>query len=73
METCKYAAVQNGVILEILDTRDAALARVRAEIKRDWLSIMTRKKLRKLLKKKDNISLHTYYVMQIVNVEEVSE
>ena len=73
METCKFAAVQNGVILEIFDTKDAALARVRAEIKRDWLLIMARKKLRKLLKNKDNISLHTYHVMQIVNVEEVSE
>lgn len=72
METCKFAAVQNGVILELFDTKDAALARVRSEIKRDWLSIITRKKLRKLLKNKDNISLHTYYVMQVVNVEEVN-
>lgn len=73
MEGCKFAAVQNGVILEIFDTREAALARVRAEIKRDWFSIMTRKKLRKLLKKKDNIALHSYHVMQLVNVEEVTE
>lgn len=73
MENCKFAAVQNGVILELFDTREDALARVRAEIKRDWLSIMTRKKLRKLLKKKDNISLHSYHVMRLVNVEEVTE
>ena len=73
MDNCKFAAVQNGVILEIFDSKDAALSRVRVEIKRDWLSIMARKKLRKLLKKKDNISLHTYHVIQIVNVEEVSE
>lgn len=72
MESCKYAAVQNGVILELLDTKEAALERVRAEIKRDWLSIMTKKKLRKLLNKKDNISLHVYHVMQVVNVEEVN-
>lgn len=73
MENCKFAAVQNGVILELFDTRDAALARVRAEIKRDWFSIMTRKKLRKLLKKKDNIALHAYHVMQLVDVQEVTE
>lgn len=72
MESCKYAAVQNGVILELFDTKDTAMERVRAEIKRDWLSIITRKKLRKMLNKKDNISLHSYYVMQIVNVEEVN-
>ncbi len=72
MENCKYAAVQNGVILELLDTKEAALERVRAEIKRDWLSIITRKKLRKMLNKKDNIALHAYHVMQVVNVEEVN-
>lgn len=73
MDNCKFAAVQNGVILEIFDTHDAAFARVKAEIKRDWFSIMTRKKLRKLLKKKDNVSLHSYHVMQLANVEEVTE
>lgn len=72
MENCKFAAVQNGVILELHDTKDAAIERVRAEIKRDWLSIMTRKKLRKLLKKKDNVALHCYHVLQIVNIEEVN-
>jgi uncharacterized protein (DUF302 family) len=72
MENCKFAAVQNGVILELFDTKDAAIERVHAEIKRDWLSIMTRKKLRKLLKKKDNVSLHCYHVLQIVNIEEVN-
>ena len=72
METCKYAAVQNGVILELLDTKEAAFERVRAEIKRDWISIITRRKLRKMLNKKDNIALHTYHVMQVVNVEEVN-
>lgn len=72
MENCKYAAVQNGVILELYDSKEDAIEHVREEIKRDWLSILTRKKLRKLLKKKDNVALHCYHVLQIVNIEEVN-
>lgn len=72
-ENYYYAAVQNGVILDIFDTCEKAEARVREEIKRDWIEIILKKKLRKLLKKKDSIALHDYRVIVIAALKEVTE
>lgn len=66
-----YAAVQNGVILDIFDSKEKAVDRVKDEIKNDWLSIVTRRALRKLLKKQGNVALHTYTVITIEEVEEI--
>lgn len=68
-----YASVQNGVILDVFPTFEEAKAKVNEEIRRDWIDIMLKKKLRKLLKKKDNFSLHKYQVFTIEAIEEVSE
>lgn len=71
MSKTVYAAVQNGVILSVFDTKEEARARVDDEIKKDWLSIMLKRKLRKLLKKTGNVALHTYSVITISEVLEV--
>lgn len=72
MNELKYAACQNGVILDVFDTKDAAVSRVHQEMKKDFLSIVLRKKLRKLIKG-GNVALHSYTVITLVSIEEVSE
>lgn len=67
----KFAASQNGVILDVYETESEALARVHDEIRRDNLSILFKRKLRKLLKKSGNVALHTYAVIHISEVKEV--
>lgn len=69
----KFAAVQNGTILDIFDSHSEAVDRVRAEIKHDFLSILFKRKLRKLLKKTDQIALHRYFVLSICESEEVTQ
>lgn len=66
-----YAAVQNGVILDVFDNHDDAVSRVKSEMTADWFSIAAKKKLRKLLKKRDQIALHRYSVITIKKVEEI--
>lgn len=66
-----YASVQNGIVLDFHDSYEAAEDRVKDEIKRDWLSIIIRKKLRKLLKKSGEVSLHHYFVYKIEEVKEI--
>lgn len=66
-----FAAVQNGVILDVFDSEEKALDRVREEIERDRLSILFKRKLRKLLKKSGNVALHTYSVMIVSEVKEI--
>lgn len=72
MQTPIYAAVQNNVILNLYSTKKEAEDRVREEIKRDWLSIMLKKKLRKLLKRNSNVALHTYSVLLIAEGSEIN-
>lgn len=66
-----YAAVQNGVILDILDTEEAAEQRVREEIKKDWLSILMKRSMRKLLKRSGDVALHRYSVLKISEVKDI--
>ena len=66
-----FASVQNGVILDFHDTLEAAEDRVRDEIKRDWLSIMMKRSLRKLLNKSGDVALHKYSVIVIDEVKEI--
>lgn len=66
-----YAAVQNGVILSIHESEEEARTRVNEEIKKDWLSILLKRKLRKLLRKSGNIALHTYTILTIAEVKEI--
>lgn len=66
-----FASVQNGVILDFHDTFEAAEDRVRDEIKRDWLSIMMKRSLRKLLRKSGDVALHRYSVIAIDEVKEI--
>lgn len=68
-----FAAVQNGVILDVFDNYDEAKVRINEEIRKDWLDILLKKKLRKVLKKNGSVSLHRYQVYIIESVEEVSE
>lgn len=66
-----YAAVQNGVILDIFESEKEATVRVDEEIRKDWLSIIVKKSLRKLLKKNGNVSLHRYSILVIDEVKEI--
>lgn len=66
-----YAAVQNGCILGIFENYDDARHRVETEIKRDFISIVIRRKLRKLFQKSGDIALHKYSVITISEVEEI--
>lgn len=66
-----YAAVQNGIVLDVFDTYDEAKDRVNEEIQRDHLSILFKRKLRKLLKKSGNVALHQYSIFKIEEVVDV--
>lgn len=66
-----YLAVQNGVILDTCDSFDKAHARCREEQQRDFLSIVIRRKLRKLFKKSGNVALHQYVVLTVCASKEV--
>lgn len=66
-----FAAVQNGVILDTFDSFDEAKDFIDEEIKKDFLSIMFKKKLRKLFKKNGNVALHSYSVLKIQEVYEI--
>lgn len=66
-----YAAVQNGIILDTFDSFDEAKEYIDEEIKKDFLSIMFKKKLRKLFKRTGNCSLHSYSILTIKEVYEV--
>lgn len=66
-----YAAVQNGVILDIFESEKEATVRVDEEIRKDWLSIIVKKSLRKLLKKNGNVALHRYSILVIDEVKEI--
>lgn len=66
-----YAAVQNGVILDIFESEKEATVRVDDEIRKDWLSIIVKKSLRKLLKKNGNVALHRYSILVIDEVKEI--
>ena len=66
-----YAAVQNGCILDVFETKEQADACIRNEIKRDWLSIIARKRLRKLFAKSGDVALHRYSIMTVCSTEEI--
>lgn len=66
-----YAAVQNGCILGIFDNFDDAKDCAQNEIKRDFISIVIRRKLRKLFQKSGDVALHKYSVIKISEVVEV--
>lgn len=65
-----YAAVQNGVILDTFDNYEEAYDLIKEEQQKDFLSIMFKRKLRKLFKKSGNVALHEYSVITII--EEVN-
>lgn len=71
MESNVYLAVQNGVILGTFSSYDEAYARCREEQQRDFLSIVIRRKLRKLFKKSGNVALHRYVVLTVSSSKEV--
>lgn len=66
-----YAACQDGVILDVYSTKDEALSRIKEEINRDFVSIITRRALRRIFKKTGNIALHRYNILHIVSSEEI--
>lgn len=66
-----YAAVQNGCILGVFDDQLKAESRVNEEIKRDFISIVLKRKLRKLFQKTGDVALHRYCVMTITEVKEI--
>lgn len=66
-----YAAVQNGVILDTFDCYEEAYDRVKEEQQKDFLSIMFKRKLRKLFKKSGNVALHQYSVLTIIEEVDV--
>lgn len=69
-----FAAMQNNCILGIYGTSEEAISACREEIKKDWFSILCKKKLRKLFKKnRSNIALHKYAIFMISNYQEVNE
>lgn len=65
-----YAVVQNGVILSSHDNFEDAETRIKEEIKRDYLSIIFKRKLRKLFKKSGNVALHRYAILKIEEAKE---
>lgn len=67
----QFLAVQNGVILDVFDTREEALDRVKEEQQRDFVSIIIKRKLRKLFKKSGNVALHSYYILTVCDEEEI--
>lgn len=64
-----YAAVQNDIILDIFPTYEEAKKRVDEEIARDFISIVLKRKLRKLFRKNANVALHRYSVLKISESE----
>lgn len=66
-----YAAVQNGIILDTFDSFEEAKDYIDDEIKKDFLSIMFKRRLRKLFKKNGNVALHSYSILTIKEVFEV--
>lgn len=66
-----FASVQNGVILDLHETEQEARDRVNEEIKRDWLQIILKKKIRKLLKTSADVALHRYQILKITEVVEI--
>lgn len=67
-----YAAVQNGIILDVFDSREEALSCIQEEQKKDWFSILTKRSVRKLLKKRgNNVALHTYSIFKVVESEDI--
>lgn len=66
-----FAAVQNGIILDVFETYEEAYDRVKDEIERDHLSILLKRKLRKMLKKSGNVALHQYSVIKIQEVQNI--
>lgn len=66
-----FAAVQNGVVLDVFDTYDEAYDRVKEEIERDRLSILFKRKLRKLLKRSGNVALHQYSIFKITEAVDI--
>lgn len=68
----RYAAVQNGVILDVFSAKENAKRRIEEEKQKDFISIMFTRKLRKLFKKSGNIALHNYSVITIVSQEELT-
>ena len=67
-----YAAVQNDVILEVYYEKNNALKRIEEEKQKDFISIMFKRKLRKIFKKSGNIALHNYRVDTIVAQEDLT-
>lgn len=67
-----YAAVQNDVILEVYYEKNNALKRIEEEKQKDLISIMFKRKLRKIFKKSGNIALHNYRVDTIVAQEDLT-
>lgn len=65
-----YAVVQNGVILSSHDSFEEAEIRIKEEIKKDYLSIIFKRKLRKLFKKSGNVALHRYAILKIEEAKE---
>lgn len=70
-DTYVFAAVQNGVILDVFPTKEEAVARANEEIKKDWVQIICKKAVRKLLKKTGDVALHKYSVILIAGEEEI--
>lgn len=62
-----FLAIQNSVILDCFSTKQEALDRISSEQSKDMLSIMVKRKLRKLfLKDPSNIALHRYSIVETV-------
>lgn len=66
-----FAAVQNGVILDVFDLKEDAEIRIAEEQKKDFLTIMFKRKLRKLFKKSGNVALHRYQIIKIAEVIDI--
>lgn len=74
MNETRYAAMQNDCIIAMCETEEEAISVCREEIKKDWFTILCKKKLRKLLKKnRSNIALHRYAVLTITSYKEIVE
>lgn len=68
----RYAAVQNGVILAAYPSLELAEKRIEEEKQKDLISIMFKRKLRKIFKKSGNIALHSYCVITVVAEEDLT-
>lgn len=66
-----YLSVQNGCILDAHSSFEEAQDRCQEEIKKDFLSIVFKRSMRKLFAKSGNVALHKYSVMTVTEVKEI--